>query len=393
MYRPRSIPASGSAALSLLCALALWACSESHAVREDGGAKPMDGGHDAGHVDAGHDAGPDRDHVLVTEEDGGVTELSCKEQIDDALDGIPEDLDCAGLYLDLPNKVLNPELRSFKPSTELWSDGAGKQRWVYLPPGEKIDSSTPGLWLFPVGTKFFKEFRANGRRVETRLYHKVREDRWVRATFAWNRLETRATRSFGGDLEDVTLFGRPYHIPTGTECDQCHGGNDDNVMGFTEVSLGLPGARGVTLEDLVNEGLLSDPPRLTKLSIGDDGTGLAEPALAWLHINCGQSCHNSNQNAEAYSSGLFLTLMPHELDGRPPHDFDALRTARNVSAKTERFGTDRKRIVPGSPETSLVYELLTSRRGPKDQMPPIATQVVDPDRARVIGEWIRGLGQ
>jgi hypothetical protein len=153
----------------------------------------------------------------------------------------------------------------------------------------------------------------------------------------------------------------------------------------------MPGARGVTLETLVEEGRLTDPPRLTRLSMGDDGTGLAEPALAWLHINCGQSCHNDNENAEAFSSGLFLTLTPHELDGRPPLDSDTMRTALDVAAKTERFGADRKRIIAGSPETSLVYELLTSRRGPKDQMPPIATQVVDPDHARIIGEWIRAL--
>jgi hypothetical protein len=101
-----------------------------------------------------------------------------------------------------------------------------------------------------------------------------------------------------------------------------------------------------------------------------------------------------NMNAtiiEACSSGLFLTLTPHELDGRPPLDSDTMRTALDVAAKTERFGADRKRIIAGSPETSLVYELLTSRRGPKDQMPPIATQVVDPDHARIIGEWIRAL--
>jgi hypothetical protein len=83
--------------------------------------------------------------------------------------------------------------------------------------------------------------------------------------------------------------------------------------------------------------------------------------------------------------------VPHELDGRPPHDFDAMRTALGVAAKSKRFGDDRKRIVAGSPETSLVYELLTSRKGPKDQMPPIATKVVDPDHARIVGEWIRAL--
>src|SRR6185295_19039512 len=106
---------------------------------------------------------------------------------------------------------------------------------------------------------------------------------------------------------------------------------------------------------------------------------------------CGQSCHNANENSEAYPSGLRLTLLPNELDGRPPTDSDAMHTAVEVAAKTERFGTGRIRIVPGSPEQSLIYELITSRKGPKDQMPPIATQVVDPDHVRVVEAWIRAL--
>jgi len=291
------------------------------------------------------------------------------------------------------NKILRADVRAFTPSTQLWSDGAGKARWIYLPPNTVIDASVPGEWTFPLGTKLFKEFRANGRRVETRMYYKVRDDRWVRATFAWDRFETSATRSFGTDLEDVTLYGKSYHIPSGSECDQCHEGRKDRVLGFSEVSLGLPGAQGVTLASLVDEGLLSPPPKRTALSIGDDGTKLAAPALAWLHINCGMTCHNDNQNAEAYASGLFMKLYPNELDGRPPTNFDTLTTGVNVAAKSKRFGTDRVRIIPGSPETSLIVQLITSRKGPKDQMPPIATQTVDPIFVDVVSDWIRALPQ
>ena len=60
----------------------------------------------------------------------------------------------------------------YTPSTPLWSDGAQKQRWIELPPNTQIDISNPNEWTFPVGTKLFKEFRVNGKRVETRMFQK-----------------------------------------------------------------------------------------------------------------------------------------------------------------------------------------------------------------------------
>ena len=49
---------------------------------------------------------------------------------------------------------------AFTPTWRLWTDGAVKRRWVSLPPGGTIDTSDPDRWVFPVGTRFFKEFAA-----------------------------------------------------------------------------------------------------------------------------------------------------------------------------------------------------------------------------------------
>src|SRR5260370_4229186 len=57
----------------------------------------------------------------------------------------------------------------FEPKYALWSDGADKKSWVYLPPGSKIATRHQDHWSFPVGTKFWKEFSISGKRVETRL--------------------------------------------------------------------------------------------------------------------------------------------------------------------------------------------------------------------------------
>src|SRR4051812_38311753 len=104
----------------------------------------------------------------------------------------------------------------------------------------------------------------------------------------------------------------------------CHRGRPDHILGFEPVLLGLPGATGLTLGTLVAEGRLSQPPAHVQLTVGDDGTGVDEPALRWLHVNCGTSCHNANPNATAYGTGLRMRLDATKLDGRSPIDFDTL---------------------------------------------------------------------
>src|SRR6476661_6140131 len=122
-----------------------------------------------------------------------------------------------------------------------------------------------------------------------------------------------------------------YHIPTGDECEKCHRGRSEHILGFEQVELGLPGASGITLADLVSQGRLSVPPATTALAIGDDGTGAAAPALGWLHANCGITCHNGNTNAIAFPSGLRFRLDPTQLDGRSSAGFDPLRTGVGVA--------------------------------------------------------------
>jgi hypothetical protein len=87
-----------------------------------------------------------------------------------------------------------------------------------------------------------------------------------------------------------------------------------------------------------------------------------------------------------------LKLHPTDLDGRSSANFDSIRTSVGVDAKSSRWGDNRKRIVPGSPGESLMYQLMTTRgEGPRDQMPPLATRVVDQPNMRVIFDWIAAM--
>ena len=185
--------------------------------------------------------------------------------------------------------------------------------------------------------------------------------------------------------------GTNWVIPTPEDCDSCHRGRTDRILGFEQVNLGLPGATGLTLEQLVAQGLLTPTPSQANLTIGDDGTGLDGPALAWLHVNCGVTCHNANENAQAFGAGMLLRLDPKWLDGSPASaTWDPLRTTLGVPCVSGALaGTPR--IVPGSPTGSALVQLI-SERGMLQMPPAPLSRFVDTaDVAAVVG-WIQHMG-
>jgi hypothetical protein len=320
---------------------------------------------------------------------GAAFELSaaCRKEVDVAIDELPNSLSCTGLYSNLPQKAFAAGVTSFAPAHVLWSDGADKSRWIYLPNGKTIDASNPSAWVFPVGTRAWKEFRVDGKRIETRLFAKIDTDRWSKASYQWNDGDTEAKRV---GAEDFMAGGHQYHIPSGTECNDCHGGRKEQLLGFEQVSLGLEGAEGISLTSLVADKRLTGFKGPIQPEIGDDGTGVAAPALGWLHVNCGVSCHNSNPDSKAYARGMRLVLDPQLLDGRNPSEYESVTTTVGQDATTMRWA-GQKRIVAGDPDESLLYTLITHRGDNKQQMPPLGSFVIDEANSALVGEWISKL--
>ncbi len=216
----------------------------------------------------------------------------------------------------------------------------------------------------------------------------MRSTVWVRATYRWNAGESAATIAMGGDIPWGD--GGTYHIPTGDECDKCHRGRTDRILGFEQVSLGMDGASGLTLAQLVAQGLIAPVPARTHLTIGDDGTGVAAAPLAWIHVNCGVSCHNGNSDSTAYGSGQLLRLDPTLLDGQSSSAFDTRKTTLNVVAHTPTWN-GQIRIVPGAPNDSLFVKLISNRATANQatsQMPPIASLLVDEPNTQNVVTWI-----
>src|SRR5262249_48027266 len=93
----------------------------------------------------------------------------------------PALLSQTGLFADVATDAIAPDVHSFRPEFELWSDGATKRRWILLPAGAQIDTSDMDAWRLPEGTRLWKEFTRDGVRVETRLLERVgpRDDDWL----------------------------------------------------------------------------------------------------------------------------------------------------------------------------------------------------------------------
>jgi hypothetical protein len=100
---------------------------------------------------------------------------------------LPERLSETGLYVVGSTKAIHPDNLAFSPQYPLWSDGATKRRWLRLPPGTYIDASRPDAWVFPPGTRLWKEFSV-GRRVETRMIERLADGSWRFAAYVGNQV-------------------------------------------------------------------------------------------------------------------------------------------------------------------------------------------------------------
>ena len=128
---------------------------------------------------------------------------------------------------------------AFTPQYPLWSDGSEKRRWLSLPAGASIDTSNPDAWQFPPGTRAWKEFSRDGKRIETRFIERLADGSWRYATYVWNSDGTAATLA---PAEGVPAKA----IPSRADCLACHEGASVPILGYSAVQLKakLPAALG-----------------------------------------------------------------------------------------------------------------------------------------------------
>ncbi|MCB1007275.1 MAG: hypothetical protein KDB94_00110 [Acidobacteria bacterium] len=304
----------------------------------------------------------------------------------------PATLAETGLYSDFAAKIVAADVHSFSPQYPLWSDGALKRRWIALPAGSAIDASDPDAWVFPIGTRIWKEF-SFARRIETRLMELLPTGEWLYASYRWNEDESTATLAPVRGVQRATESrpGVPYGIPSLIDCRSCHESGASAVLGFSALQLSRDRDPGglhqapleeghFDLSELVRIGLVVGLPTelVERAPRVRAETPIARAALGYLHGNCGH-CHNPR--SPIANLGLFLDVLA---DGTP----DALASAVAHESHYRPTGTTiDTRIVPGEPGASLLVARVSSR-DPARQMPPTGTHVVDEQAIALLTLWI-----
>jgi hypothetical protein len=290
------------------------------------------------------------------------------------------------LYSDIAARKVVPEALEYRPDYALWSDGADKRRWIVLPEGAQVDTSDMAHWVFPIGTKFFKEFSHDGKLLETRLIERVKRTGFLKNDYFMGTFIWRADQSDAILVKDGrdNVLGTEHDVPKQKACIVCHQGEPGAVLGFSAVQLSASG----TLRKVLRKKWLSDAPEQMPEWPGDE---VQKRALGVMHANCGH-CHAETGMADF----MHLRFLP-EQTGLPFEELDSYTTTVGVKLSDEwedhppQF---ERRVVPGDPDASAIAYRMGTRGDDvlvPDQMPPLATRKVDDEGLAAVRAWIESL--
>jgi uncharacterized repeat protein (TIGR03806 family) len=269
--------------------------------------------------------------------------------------------------------------------SDLWSDGATKERYLALPNQSTINLDSDGDFGLPVGTVLVKHFKLDGKFVETRLFTHGSLG-WQGFSYEWRDDQSDATLLNGA--KDKQVGSVNWHFPSREECLVCHTQAANFALGPETLQLNsdfLYAATGITANQLLTlqhinlfTTPLNDTQKTAKLAaLGDSNASLAMRARSYLHSNC-SGCHRPG--------GPTTT----NLDLRFNTSF-ANTHACNQSPVAGNLGINNAMLIaPGEPLRSVLLARMKIRDA--NQMPPIASRVVDEQAVQVIGDWISGLG-
>jgi len=294
----------------------------------------------------------------------------------------PATLSEFGFFRDGARQVPAARVYPYALNTPLWSDGAEKLRFIYLPDGMQLAANGDGLLQFPVGSAILKTFAfgtgKDRRLIETRvLLH--RASGWVALPYRWNAEQTEATLALaGGRIDLVTPAGEAisYAIPNKNQCKTCHSSSNKVIP------IG-PKARNLSaawLGQMLKAGKLDrvpDSAGALPVWARRKPKDAAEPlARAYLDVNCAH-CHQPGGGAS--NSGLDLRW-----EQRDPHAFGI---GKRPVAAGRGAGENEFAIVAGHPDESILLYRMGSAL-PGIAMPELGKASVDKEGVAVVRRWI-----
>jgi uncharacterized repeat protein (TIGR03806 family) len=285
----------------------------------------------------------------------------------------------------------------------LFADDAGKQRFLWIPPGTTIGWHDTEHWQFPIGSIAIKTFffslderdPSRGRRLlETRLL--IRESAgWQGHTYVWNEAQTEAERVIPGRTLEVSFIDaagenreQRYEVPNEHHCQECHGvAPDTELLGPRTRQLDRMHDYGSGAENQIDHmaalGLFDVTPPQSRLRFEDPlGDGpIGDRARAYLDANCGH-CHS--QSAVAASTNFWLDYEHTDPATGNPINWGVCKFPTSAGPAAGGHSYD---VVPGRPDDSILIYRMESVEA-KVKMPPIPTRRADSAGVALMREWI-----
>jgi uncharacterized repeat protein (TIGR03806 family) len=291
--------------------------------------------------------------------------------------GYPAMLSDYGFFSGGASQLPATGVTPYRLNTPLWSDGAEKLRFVYIPPGQQAKAQGEGLLDLPIGSALIKTFKFGGKLIETRvLLH--RAEGWVALPYVWDADQQEARLTLGGKRIELTgPDGKPisYAVPNKNQCKECHG-----VSGqVTPIGPKAYNLSAAWLEALNKAGKLDRVPAVSKripLWEDRDHADAALAARGYLEANCAH-CHNPN--GAASNSGLYL--------GWLQDDPIKLGIGKRPVAAGRGSGNLDFDVVPGDPEHSILFYRMASLEGGV-AMPELGRSALDPAGLAAVQRWI-----
>jgi hypothetical protein len=263
---------------------------------------------------------------------------------------MPATITDIGLFSE--NDINKPSYRlvEYDVRVPLWSDGAKKKRFIYLPAGKTLSfetSKNPSYqsFTYPIGTTFVKHFAVDDGKnapIETRIITLKDNNKWAFATYVWSDTEP---ASLNKRPRKVTRSGADFRIPSEEECRMCHT-EERTILGFNAPQLDRLGQDDMPqIDRLITSKVITDDARgpISQLKLDDPrdtSISINRRTRAYMDVNCG-TCHN------------------------PKGPEKVNRINLRLDAQDTRLVAEKK-IVPGKPDESLIWQIMTRD---KDRMP------------------------
>jgi uncharacterized repeat protein (TIGR03806 family) len=322
---------------------------------------------------------------------------------------MPAQISLAGIFSNTPAMTVSNGLIPYAPNTPLWSDGAGKTRYVAIPNNgglitadEQIAFSPTNYWAFPAGTVFVKTFELNTdttnpnvkRRLETRVLVRDINGAVYGVTYKWRADNSDAdllTSSLSENILITNATGistQSWYYPSPSDCLACHTPAANYVLGLNTRQLNgnqTYAATGVTDNQLrafnriglfnpaFDESAIATFQKLSALT--NLSASLEQRARSYLDANCAQ-CHQPGGSGITFDARYTTALANQNLTNHPA---------------AFSLGFDNACIVkPQDVWRSMLWQRMNTTNN-TIKMPPLARGLIDSNAVQVLADWINSL--